>query len=163
MPCRGVFFAISEATCKTLEDAESDDDVMNVVESLEDDWVQENLCEVDKAWDAMHRAHSDGTLDYDAGEYPLNHAVLGGKQLLEGDHHIVTLVTPKEVGDVAMALVGVDEHAFRGRYADTVPHDYAPEYGDEDRDYTWAYLDELRRFYGRAAAAGRAVIFTVDQ
>jgi hypothetical protein len=44
-----------------------------------------------------------------------------------------------------------------------VPKDYAPEYGDEDLAYSWSNFQDVAKFYARAAKAGRAVIFTVDQ
>jgi hypothetical protein len=72
-------------------------------------------------------------------------------------------VTPREVKDAARALAAIDEPTFRDLYDRVVPRDYAPEYGPEDRDYTWAYLEEVRAFYERAAEAGRAVVFVVDQ
>jgi hypothetical protein len=34
--------------------------------------------------------------------------------------------------------------------------------GDEDFAYTWKNFLDVRRFYGKAAKARRAVIFTVD-
>jgi hypothetical protein len=44
-----------------------------------------------------------------------------------------------------------------------VPPDYAPEYGDEDRDYTWTWFERARELYRRAAERDRSILFTVAQ
>jgi len=161
--CRGVLFAIPTSTEQELLAAASDDEVIDIIDTLESEWEDENLCETDKSWDAMHRALSDGSLDLEGGEYPLNRAILGGRQLYQGDDNFVVFVGAPEVVDVARALATIDEAAFRERYHRLVPHDYAPEYGEEDLDYTWTYLCEVRAFYEHAARRERAVVFTVDQ
>jgi hypothetical protein len=163
MACRGVLFAIDDATSATLAAASDDDEVREIVSALEGAWDTENLAEVDKAWDAIHRALSDGTLEADGGEFPLNRAILGGRWLHEGDDYIVVLVEKRDVPAVARALAQIDEAAFHERYRAVVPRDYAPEYGDEDLAYSWENFRDVVRLYAQAARAGRAVIFTVDQ
>lgn len=93
MGCRGVLFAISDVTVAALLAAKSDEDLMEIVESIEEDWDEQFTAETDKAWDAMHRALSDGSLNPEGGSSPLNRAVLGGKHLHQGDEYIVALVT----------------------------------------------------------------------
>jgi hypothetical protein len=136
---------------------------MEIVERVEEAWDGEHLAETDKAWDAMHRALSDGTLDVEAGERPLSLAILGGRHLHEGDDYLVALVSAAEVREVAAALAKIDEAAFRERYLRLVPKDYAPEYGEEDLEYTWSNFRDVASLYERAASEGMAVIFTVDQ
>src|SRR5262245_61234148 len=72
--------------------------------------------ESDKAWDAMHRALSDGELTWDGGEYPINDVVLGGKLLYTGDDFILVLNTPEQARDVAAVLPDITEAEFRRRY-----------------------------------------------
>src|SRR4051794_21522101 len=60
------------------------------------EWVAES----DKAWDAMHRALTDGELSPNGGSYPLNHVVLGGEDLPCPNYTLV-LKTPEQVHDVA--------------------------------------------------------------
>lgn len=163
MGCRGVLFAIDDATTTALLAATSDDEVMEIVDSIEEEWDKQFLVETDKAWDALHRALSDGSLNPEAGEFPLNRAILGGKHLHKGDDYIVALVTKDEVPAVATALAAVDAIAMRERYERIVPRDYAAEYGDDDCEYTVENLRAVEELYDRAAKAGRAVIFTVDQ
>jgi hypothetical protein len=163
MGCRGVLFAIDDETTQQLLTAESDEAVMEVVEAIEEEWDEKFLEETDKAWDAMHRALSDGSLNPTRGSFPLNRALLGGKHLHRGEGYIVALVTKDEVPAVARALASIDDEGMRQRYREFVPRDYAAEYGDEDCEYTVDYFRSLTDLYARAAKAGRAVIFTVDQ
>jgi uncharacterized protein DUF1877 len=163
MPCRGVFFAVTPEQAEQLLAAKDDERLMSLVEKIEEAWDEEHLAQCDKAWDAMHRALTDGDLGCGNGRYPLSHCVLGPRQLHEEDDYIVSLVMPNEVQDVADSLKGITAGWFHEQYRSIVPKDYAPEYGEEDREYTWEYFQEVRQLYAKAAAAGRAVVFTVDQ
>ena len=61
------------------------------------------------------------------------------------------------------ALASTDDATMRQRYQQLVPRDYAAEYGDEDREYTWEWFQSVRELYCKAAERGRFVLFTVDQ
>ncbi len=163
MSSRGVLFAVTSDIAAALLHASDDDELMEIIEEIEESWEEPFVAETDKAWDAIHRALSDGTLDPEGGEPPLHCALLGGKHLHEGEDYFVAFVAADDVPAVARALAAIDAEAFRERYARIVPHDYAPEYGDEDREYSLAYFQEVVALYDRAAKAGRAVVFTVDQ
>jgi hypothetical protein len=163
MACRGVFFAITQEQDAALRAAPDDDALMELVEELEEAWDGDNLAECDKAWDAMHRLLTDGALEFGNGPEPLCHCVLGPNQLHEDDDYIVSLVSPDKVKEVAAALATMEKSWFDERYRTIVPRDYAPEYGDEDRDYTWTWFERARELYRRAAERDRSVLFTVDQ
>lgn len=163
MACRGVYFAITDVQAAALLAADGDDSLMAVIEAIEEPWDEDNLAECDKSWDALHRALTDGRLEYGNGEYPLSHCVLGPRQLHEGDDYIVSYVAPDQVQDVAAALQPLTEEWFQTRYRAVVPEDYAPEYGAEDQQYTWDWFQGVRELYAKAAKRGRSVIFTVDQ
>lgn len=137
-----------------------DTDVLGeLLEDLEETWDDDSLkVDSDKAWDAIHRCLTNGTLDPDAGEYPLSLAVLGGRHLHEDSY--VVYVGADEVRDVAQALGGVDEAWLRARFDAIDDPDYGGARDDVDFDYTWSNFVDLQAFYERAAAAGRAVIFT---
>ena len=91
------------------------------------------------------------------------HCVLGPRQLHDGDDYIVSLLSPEEVRDVAKALDPVTAEWFEERYSTVVPKDHAPEYGQDDLDYTWSNIQAVKALFQKAAGSGRAVIFTVDQ
>lgn len=126
---------------------------------LEESWTDGGLkVDTDKAWDAIHRCLTDGGLDPDGGEYPLSHVVLGGRHLHD-EYHVV-YVSAAEVRQVADALRGVDRTWLRHRFDATDDPDYRGARDDVDFEYTWDNFVDLHAFYDRAAAAGRAVIFT---
>lgn len=156
----GVHFAITSEQERSLLAAADGDGVMGgLLEELEESWNDAAMTvDTDKAWDAIHRSLTDGTLDPDGGAYPLSHAILGGRNLFDG--YCVVYVGVAEVRDVAEALRGVDRVWLRRRF-DTIDD---PRYGggldDADFAYTWSNFVDVQAFYARAAAAGRAVIFT---
>jgi hypothetical protein len=164
MACRGVFFALTAPQDEALVATRDDAEVREFVAEVESAWDWDWLCEADKAWDAMHRCLGDGTLRLGRnGGGPLELAVLGGGHHYEGEEYLVARVVAAEVAAVAEALAGVDESWLRARHDAIDPDDYQGVLDDEDFEYTWRYLQDVRDFYQRAAADGRSVIFTVDQ
>ncbi len=163
MSARGVHFALTPAHEKSLMAAKSDKKRMELVEEIEEAWEEPFVCETDKAWDAIHRCLTDGTLLYVSGEYPLNHCICGGKQLFRGRDYTISFVSAPQAKDVAKALPKITKAWMRQRYDKLDPEEYDEvEIGDEDFDYTWQNFLDLRRFYKKAADAKRAVIFTAD-
>jgi len=163
MSARGVHFALTPTQAKQLLAAKSDRKLMGLIDEIEETWEQPFVVETDKAWDAMHRCLTDGSLLYVSGEYPLNHCICGGRQLVRGRDYTVSFVSRPQVKDVAAALAKVIKAWLRKRYDKIDPDDYDEvEMGDEDFRYTWDNFLAVRRFYKKAAEAGRAVIFTVD-
>jgi hypothetical protein len=163
MSARGVHFALTPTQEKLLVAAKSDNKRMELVEEIEEAWEEPFVCETDKAWDAIHRCLTDGTLLYVSGEYPLNHCICGGKQLIRGRDYTISYVSVPQVKDVAKALPKITKAWMRQRYDKLDPGEYDEvEIGDEDFDYTWQNFLDLRRFYKKAADAKRAVIFTAD-
>jgi hypothetical protein len=163
MSARGVHFAVTSAKGKQLFAAKSDRKVMELVEQIEEAWEEPFVCETDKAWDAIHRCLTDGSLLYVSGDYPLNHCICGGRQLFRGRDYTVSYVSASQVKDVAFALAKITRAWMRKRYDQLDPEEYDEvEMGDDDFEYTWENFLHLRRFYKKVAQAGRAVIFTVD-
>ncbi|GLI01000.1 hypothetical protein Pa4123_62760 [Phytohabitans aurantiacus] len=160
-----MYFALTSEQEVALMATRDDAEVLAFLEELEmGDWDGEPLdCETDKAWDAIHRCLSDGTLGAGRRLSPLDMAVLGGGHHYEGDDYIVAHLVPAEVVQVAAALEDVDESWMRQRYDRIDPADYQGELDDEDFGYTWSWFKQVRDFYRQAAGANRAVIFTADQ
>lgn len=163
MACLGVHFAIAQDVADQLVMARDDAAVMHIVEGLEDAWVETNLAESDKAWEAIHRVLTDGNLEFGNGDYPLSHCILGPRQLYKCDDYIISLALAAEVRDIAAVLNNVTEEWFGNRYWSVVPSDYSPNYGQEDLEYSWGYFKGICSFFHAAAENGLAAIFTVDQ
>ena len=158
----GVHFALTDEESQRLLAADGNQGVLAVVEQLEDG-AGERAFDSERAWDALHRCLSNGTIYYDEGDYPLNRAVLGGKHLYDGDDFVAAYVSPDEVKDVAAALAPISEQDLRKRYDAIDPDDYDGEPGDEDFAYIWEHFTAVRDLFKKAADAGRSVVFTVDQ
>ena len=166
MGARGVHFSLSDLEVTRLESYESDEDRLAYVqEEIEETYFEtrrQDLVETDKAWDAVHRCLTDGTLA-GATRHPLALVILGGRLLYTGDDYIMTLKSPEEVRAVAPLLSAITEATFRAAYDGIDVGEYGGELGDDDFAYTWQNFVALREFWGRAAEAGRSVLFTVDQ
>lgn len=132
-------------------------------DEIEERWDEAWLVQLDKAWDAIHRCLSDGTLNLNAGSRPRSLAVLGGRQLHSGDDYIISLVTPDEAKEVAAEIIAIDEAWLHGKYDAIDEDDYGSPKSADDFNYTWDYFQSLPPFFKRAGDAGRYVIFTVDQ
>ncbi len=160
-----MFFALTGDQEAALIATRNDAEVRSFVDEVEmGDWEGDPLdCETDKAWDAMHRCLSDGTLGSGRRLSPLDMTVLGGGHHYEGDDYVVAHVRSGDVAHVAEALEAVERDWMRRRYDQIDPVDYQGVLSDEDFDYTWYWFTRVRDFYRKAAAAHRAVIFTVDQ
>lgn len=172
MSCLGVHFALNADDMAELRQTDLHDEeaLQNYLANLEARYLGEeggeHSVESAKAWDAMHRLLTDGRLEYQNGEYPLNHAVIGGEILIGGgedDTYIISLKTPAQVQDIAQALMTIDEETLRRRYFALDEKAYGYPLSEDDCDYVWDWFQNVRDFYQRAAAANRHVIFTVDQ
>jgi len=164
MACRGVHFAITSADANRLLAASSEDEVLRIIQDdIEEKWDEEWLYESDKAWDAIHRCLTDGTLNPTSGVYPLKLAILNGHRIDAGPNYIVSLTTPDQAKDVAASLAELSQASLRERYDALDPDDYYLGKSSDDFLYTWEYFDGLAGFFQRAADARRHVIFTVDQ
>jgi hypothetical protein len=156
----GVYYAVTAKQERALLAAVGDSDAVgDLVEDIEESWSDDELTvDTDKAWDAIHRCLGDGTLNPDGGEYPLSHAVLGGRHL--HDEYYVVYVSAAETRDVAAALHRMDRGWLRRRFDAISDPEYPGAQDDTDFEYTWTGFADVRTFYERAAIAGRAVIFT---
>ena len=156
----GVHYAVTAQEERSFLAADGDDDAVgDLLEEIEEAGAEDRLeADSDKAWDAIHRCLADGTLQPDGGAYPLSHAVLGGRHL-HGQYYVVHL-DAAQVRDVAEALGRVVRAWLRKRYDAIDAADYDGTLGDEDFEYTWTNFVDVHEFYVRAAAAGRAVVFT---
>jgi hypothetical protein len=166
MACLGVHFALSHDDVAALVAASTDEDRLDLLHEMEEQYFEDratHVAESDKAWDGMHRTLADGLLSYDGGQYPLNHAVLGGTVLYYEDDYIMSLKSPQQVKDVAAAIAAMTEEDFKHRYLAIDAHQYDGELNDEDFAYTWDWFQHVRNLFQLAAAEGLHVLFTADQ
>ncbi|HTN74715.1 MAG TPA: hypothetical protein VL096_05690 [Pirellulaceae bacterium] len=133
MPDTAVCYALDRDAARPLFAARTPEAVETVVTAI----VASAASRIDLGAQAiaLHRWLTGGD-DPAAGDYPLNHAVLGGKPLPAAEPLIVILKRPDMAGHVATELA-----AFAGEDATLAP-----------------LLAQLRAFYQAAATAGQAVI-----
>jgi hypothetical protein len=142
MTSRGVHFALTARQERQLLGAVGDDDaVMDLIEEIEEDWDDQYVLETDKAWAEIDRCLGE--------EPPLGLAVLGGRQVYDGDDYLAHYVSADEVERVAEALAPLDEA-------------WLSERCEEEFDYIWENFADLKAFFELAAKQRRSVLFTAD-
>ncbi|MFM2313602.1 MAG: hypothetical protein RLZZ04_2878 [Cyanobacteriota bacterium] len=161
MANRGVHFALTNSQTQAVLTAKNDVELMSAIEIIEEEWDDEYLAESDKAWDAIHRCLTDGSLLYENGEYPLNHCICGGQQLYSGEDYTICYASAAQVKDVAVALNQITESWMREQYFSIPLHEYG-ELSEDDFQYTWEWFQAVRQLYRKASVKDRVVIFTVD-
>lgn len=164
MACLGVLFALTDEQAGRVLSAVGDDAALIeiVQEEIETEWDEEWLAETDKAWDAIHRCLTDGSLLFE-GSSPRARCIIGGRQLFEGDDYIISFVDQNQVKETAAAIRDLDEPWMRKQYFAIDADDYGVPLSEEDFGYMWEWFTGVQTLYQKAAAEGRAVIFSVDQ
>ncbi len=167
MSCLGVLFSLDAQTVTKLKSFNSDEDRLDFLQmDIEEIYMEEHpqwTCELDKAWDAIHRTLTNGTLEWDGGTYPLNHLILGGEVLYSGTDYIMSLKTPEQVTDIMQSIGSVTKETFRQKYFAIHANDYGLTPNEEDFAYTWNWFSESADFWKTAAEKKRFVLFTADQ
>lgn len=163
MGSRGMHFALTAAQEQQVWQHFYDHTVPEFVQHLHEDDDEDHRQRTDKAWDVIHRCLAAGTLVWDAGDWPLRGAVLGGESLYFGDDQVVMLLTADEVVEVADALDTVGQPWFRARFVDLARHGYRGPTDEDAFDYAWYWFEFLRAFFRKTADENRAMLFTADQ
>ena len=164
MSCLGGFRAVTEREVQRLRAVPRKD---RGADYLDGEMAQEECYDVDKSWDAMHRALTGGKLEYGDDGAPGCWVVLGG-EVLRGDRegeedYIIVAKSPEQVRRVDQFLQGLTEAAFRKLYFAIDPAAYGFDLSEDDFDYTWGNLANSRPFWHSAAERGLWVLFDVDQ
>ena len=169
MSCLGVLFALNRWQTDALRAVPRCDLPDYIAGTLEEEFFdhrRQELAELDKSWDAMHRALTGGALRY-GGTRPLCGVILGGEVLygnfIDEDDYIAVLKHPDKVKKTLDAMERMTETAFRKRYFTIREEEYGDPLSEEDLQYTWAYFRAILPFWQRAAAEGKYVLFTADQ
>lgn len=159
----GVFFAVTEdlgnRACEVADNV-AVADLMgdHHAELSATGWIQP----IDKAWDAIHRCLTDGTLRL--GDDVAHSCVLGcGKFGVASEDPIINVLDAEGVREAAEYLWGIGEVELRARYAGIDRPGFRFHKPPPDFEYIWHWFAQLRAFYQRAAEAGRWVVFVADE
>ena len=169
MSCLGVLFAVPEETVEHIRQLPMNERPVFISQELEDEYFEdypERTCELDKSWDAMHRALTDGTLCFDCKDFPLGGVILGGELLYfdgeEHDDYIITAKPPLMAAELVKRLEKLSKAEFRRGY-EKIDDTYPDETSKEDLEYTWEYLEDAVPLFRYAEKHGLWVLFTADQ
>jgi hypothetical protein len=160
---RGYHIALGREHAKRLFGLKEDQAILQFLEELKADRdikKSGRLLDTGTAWDAIHRCLTEGELDPAAGDFPLNHAVLGGKQLHQGTDYAAVLVRPDMTRFIADALAEVEEDEFRKKFLALNPASYKLPLGEKEFTSTWLALQNLKVFFEAATENLEAVVFT---
>jgi hypothetical protein len=157
MPGRGFLLALNDGEVEALASCETAEARERWIAAWLEGCDAARLAEVDRAWLSIHRCLADGG---DAASEELVRAVPGGPALATPGIASYTIVPRAVVPAVARALGGLDEDAFRARFFRTLPPVAQDDSDELDFLYTWQWFLRVRAHYARAAADGRAVLFT---
>lgn len=171
MAARGGYWGVTDEQVEKLLALPAAQDRADYLDDLFDEQTWQDL---DKAWYCIHRCLCNyppeeewitEELTNARGRYPLTHAICGGHDLNkeEDPSWIIYLKDRKQHSELVAALEPIDEAWLSERYWATGSEKTFPEYGEDDRGYTWAYFDEGRAFLKRMLEEGRSVVFMADQ
>lgn len=136
MSCLGGFRAITREELDKLRAVPRADRIPDYLDEME----TVELYDVDKSWEAMHRALTGSGLEFGNTPAPGCWVVLGG-EVLRGDRegegdYIVVLKSPEQVREVDRFLRKLTEEAFRKLYFSMDPEAYDYPMDEEDFGYT---------------------------
>ena len=110
----GYHIALSREHAKRVFALNDDVNLPPLIEEFKNDKTLQANSQVHdckRTWDPIHRCLTDGTLDPEGGDFPLNQVILGGKKLHIGDDYIDVVVRPEQL---AIRLDGAGEGIVRG-------------------------------------------------
>jgi hypothetical protein len=119
----------------------------------------QRVLELGTTWDGIHRCLTDGTLDPEGGEAPLNCAILGGKPLVKTDDYFASFVRPDMTPYVAEAVAEVRYDDFHKKYLGIDAGDYGRPLDEKDFEKLWVAFQQLHLFYESGAQDLSAVLF----
>lgn len=172
----GVHFALTEAQASRFLAARGNDAALTaLIDELEESSNTTPTCSTDKAWDPISCALAPSGSERDPDDWPYTGVIVGWEELQHGagkqaedeseSESEMTLgyTPPDKVKEVAAALLELKEDDEFGDAYAAMPQELRnAEYGDEERRYAQANLDDLTEFFMDAAARGLHVIFHVN-
>jgi hypothetical protein len=159
----GYHIALSREHAKRVFANKDDATLPPLIEELKNDKVLKanaQILDCKRTWDPIHRCLTEGTLDPEAGEFPRNHVILGGKKLHNGDDYIAVVIRPDMVPFIAEALHDLKEPEFRKCFFALADKGYDQPINEKEYSYVWHMVQELRGFYEFCDAERFAVLFS---
>jgi hypothetical protein len=162
---RGFHIALGREHAKTLFGLKEDNAIHKFLDELQvrpDMKKSGRVLDVGTLWDPIHRCLTEGELDPSAGDFPLNTAVLGGKQLLQAKEKTAVLIRPDMTRFIADALGELDEDDIRKKFFALQGGTYQQPIDEKHFMEMWRRLQDLKIFFEAAAENIEAVVFTAQ-
>jgi len=159
---QGYLVLIDREDAKKLFSQKEPDYIRNFVDQLTQSKqyrAAQKVLDLTEHWDGIHRCLTDGSLDPDGGEPPLNHAILGGKRLANTQEFVLSFVRPDMTPYVAEALGDVRYDDFHKKYQAISPADYGRPLGEKDFENIWVAFQQVVDFYESGAQELSAIAF----
>lgn len=121
------------------------------------------ILDIGSTWDPIHRCLTDGTLEPEGGEFPLNHCILGGRRLHKGPGFEAVLIRPDIVPHVAESMHHMKRQDLHGKYFSIDAANYGQAPSEQEFDKVWLMLQQIRKLFEDAAMDRCAVLFTVER
>ena len=160
---RGYHIALAREHAKTLFGIKNDASLRKFLDELKakpDMKKSGRLLDTGVLWDPIHRCLTEGELDPAAGDFPLNHAVLGGKQLHKGSDYTAVLIRPDMTSFIADAIAELEEDDVRKKFFALGNGSYKQPIDEKHFMEMWLMLQNLKVFFEAAAENIEAVVFT---
>lgn len=160
---RGYHIALAREHAKELFAIKDDEALRKFLDDLKarsDMKKSGRVLETGTTWDALHRCFTEGELDPAGGEFPLNHAVLGGKQLYKGTDSTAVLIRPDMTRFIADALSELDQDELRPKFLALAGGTYGQPVDEKHFMQMWRMVQDLQVFFDAAAENLEAVVFT---
>jgi hypothetical protein len=160
----GFHIALTREHAKRLHAIQDDSSLKTFSDELQSSAEMKKkgrVIETGRTWDAIHRCLTDGELDPTGGDFPLNHVVLGGKHLHQGDGYTAVFIRPDMTPFIAEALGDVKQKDFREKF-DALGSSYTGGRSEKDFGEVWRQLQRLRVFFEDCSQNREAVMFTAD-
>ena len=159
----GYHIALARDHAKTLFGIKEDTELRKFLDELKvrpDMKRSGRVLESGILWDPIHRCLTEGELDPAGGDFPLNHAVLGGKQLHRAADYTAVLIRPDMTRFIADALAELEEDDVRKKFFALSKDSYQQPIDEKHFMEMWLMLQDLKVFFEAAAENMEAVVFT---
>jgi hypothetical protein len=160
---RGFHIALGRDDAKRLFGIKEDGALRKFLDELKvrpDMTKSGRVLDLGALWDPIHRCLTEGELDPAGGDFPLNHAVLGGKQLHQATDYTAVLIRPDMTRFIADALAELEEDDVRKKFFALSAGAYKQPIDEKHFMQMWRRLQDLKIFFEAAAENMEAVVFT---
>ena len=118
-------------------------------------WKEQRVVRHVGHWRTLHQCLSDGSLDPDGGEFPLNHVFLGGRKMVNSDSTLVAMIRPDMVPIIADAMASHSREQLQHAFQELVePVGESAEFEEICNTF-----DAAQEFFARAAKQQYAAVF----